>query len=153
MHRAFYVGFVVGITAITPAARADILDDCAQAVEANDIPAVERISINLMGVHPFPVERLEEARECLSFIGQGDFDYDPETLRIDYSDRALAEFEAQRQRQEATLEALETTRQERIDQVAARTVQACRELYIRDWIVAMTSAICQPVFAAVGLPE
>lgn len=134
-------------------ARADLLDDCSQAVEANDLSAVQKISISLMSVKPFPVERLEEARNCLEFIGHGDVKYDQDTQRITFSDRALAEFASERQRRDEQIALMESTRIERRDQVALRTIQACRQLYSRDWVVAMTSQICQPIFMETGLPD
>lgn len=37
--------------------------------------------------------------------------------------------------------------------VMKHTVDACRELYDRDWVQAMTSNVCQPVFMELGLPD
>lgn len=144
---------LVALACLSHPARADMLQDCAEAVQANDVTSVQKIGIALMGVEPFPVERLEEARSCLSFIGQGDVRYDQETRRITFSDRAVAEFALERQRRDDQIAMMETTETERRDQAIARTIQACRELYSRDWVIAMTSQICQPIFMKIGLPD
>lgn len=144
---------VAAFACLSNPARADMLHDCAQAVEANDPSAVRKISISLMSVKPFPVERLEEARTCLALIGHGDVRYDEDTQRITFSDRALAEFASERQRRDEQIAMMEGTKTERRDQVALRTIQACSTLYGRDWVAAMTSQICQPIFMEMGLPD
>jgi hypothetical protein len=135
------------------AAAADMLKDCAKAIEQGDMIAVERLSFAIIGVKPFPVDRMQEARNCFAPINRDDIVYDPGTQQIRFSDALLAQIEDERVRRNETLAALEQAEMDRKHAALLRTIEACRALYGRDWIAAMTSPICQPIFVETGLPD
>ena len=149
-----FVFVLVALTLTSPhAANADMLDECREAIEANDLETVEKLTLKILSVYPFPVDRLEETRSCFAAVDRADIVYDDETKRISYSEALLAEMEAKRQSELAALEAAEAAKSARRDAVLVQTIHACRTLFDQDRIAALTSEVCHPIFMATGLPD
>ncbi len=164
--RHFVFGIALGSAAFLVSgeevlARSPIAD-CLDAMAAGDTAAIEDAARRIEHRNDW-VAGIPQAEKCLSTARGEPMRYDhtsaafmPETeyeaLLQSRRDAAQASQEKQaRQDELAALARLQQQAQE--DAVVIRTLDACQELYRRDWVAAMTSQICQPIFMETGLPD
>ena len=136
--------------------------DCRDAMATGDQAAIEEAARRIEHRKDW-VAGIPQAETCLS-AARGTpmrFDHTSSRFMPEAEYDALVELrreadEAAQREQERRGELVALAREQekaRREAVLVRTFDACNELYRRDWVVAMTSQICQPIFMEIGLPD
>ena len=137
--------------------------ECLDAIEADNEDAVQSAAKaveNLVSIRPGEVPRAEK---CMT-AARGErmryrsmlkkFLTAEEDLALANQRRAAV---AKQQREQERREVEQATQallaEARRLAVFDKTVEGCQSLYSRDWIAAITSPVCQPIFVEIGLPD
>lgn len=159
--RTIFLCGLIGLA--TPAYADDIYDRCSAARKSGDIETVNELAATLERFTVHPAARERSAELCVTAakgyrvhldLASGRFltDEQYQALLDERAREATAAKDSAKARQ--ALEAsIRKAREASRKAVVQRTVDACRQLYSRDWVVAMTSQICQPIFMETGLPD
>lgn len=156
---------------------ADIYSDCRAAIERGDAEQVKKIAGSIRRFSQFGA-KLAAAEDCVSaaegypvryWPSEGTFISAEEYQSLIIEKREAAEAERERRLAEdaartaaeasarATAAAIrrqsELRQQENNDLIAEEVFEACKELYVRDWILAMTSELCVQSFRVNGHPR
>ncbi|WP_439523218.1 hypothetical protein [Marivita sp.] len=150
------------LLAVTPASARSPIADCTDAIAAGDRAGIKSAAERIERENEL-VAGIFQAEKCLS-LAKG------EPMRYDHSSSKFlpdAEYEALLQSRRDKLQSareeqarkddvearLRQEQSARRQAVTLRTVEACNSLYGRDWVTAMTSQVCQPIFMDIGLPD
>lgn len=150
------------LLATTPASARSPIADCLDAIAAGDRAGIEDAAEQIERRTNW-VAGIFQAEECLSSARGEPMRYDHRSSKF----LPEAEYEALVQSRRDTLQSAreEQTRKDELaarlrqeqkarrQAVTLRTVEACNSLYGRDWVAAMTSQVCQPIFMETGLPD
>lgn len=141
----------------------DIYDRCSAARNSGDTETVAQLAETLERFTTHPAARERTAELCVTAAKGYRVHLDLASGKFLNDEEYEALLEKRQRESTATkvaaqdLRELEATIREHKDAarmtVMRRTVDACRELYSRDWVVAMTSDVCQPIFMELGLPD
>lgn len=162
--------FIIGIAAstfgvalaATPASARSPIADCIDAMAAGDRAGIEDAAERIERRNDW-VAGIFQAEKCLSSARGEPMRFDHRSAKFlpeaEYealmqSRRDMVQSAREEQARKDDLEARLRREQEASQQaVALRTVEACSALYGRDWVAAMTSQVCQPIFMETGLPD